>query len=642
MKNILGTPEDWKRLGFRCGIEVHHQIKTEKKLFCRCPAGPYSNEWHAEVLRHMRPTMSELGEYDGTALMEFKTKKEIIYRLHRDKVCTYEMDDNPPFQINEEAVDKALRIALTFKCKMVNELHVIRKQYLDGSIPAGFQRTCIIGVDGVLPLSNGKEVRIIQVGLEEDSCREISDNGHRIVFAVDRLGIPLIEVVTDKTFESPQEAAEGVQRIGRLLRATGYANRGIGAVRQDVNVSINGSTRVEIKGVPRIPRIPYLTAHEARRQESLLQIKDEMVRRGLSSGEFPIDEKKLEGNGISFHRPELKAAQMAGDTIRVIRLPESKGLLSWQLTGIRRFSDEFSGRVRVIACLDQKPNIFHTDVESAVLDDHDLKLINEFARCGKDDVAIVVWGPDLDTITAVKEIHIRWEEASQGVCNETRQALRDNTTDFERVLPGPDRMYPDTDSAPFEITREKIEAAEQFIPEYPWDREKRYLEMGLPEDISRNLAISHFADLFDNLLEEKAVAAIRAGEVLARIITALRRKGFDLTKISLEQWEDLLRGLGNGKIFREGLFDFLKNWSKKPTSGFTDMLGEYSIVPADENTIAERVSEAIQYAYENVQNDIEKRIKVAMGEAMQSLAGKCAGEMVYDRIRDNMINDISC
>ncbi|HEB84314.1 MAG TPA: Glu-tRNA(Gln) amidotransferase GatDE subunit E, partial [Bacteroidetes bacterium] len=177
MNSILADPGLWKQLGFRSGIEIHQQLDTRKKLFCHCPAGEYSTEWHAEVMRHMRPTMSELGEYDGTALMEFKTKKRIIYLLNRRTVCTYEMDDNPPFPINQEAVDKALTIALALGCKIVGELHVIRKQYLDGSITAGFQRTTIVGVDGELELSSGKRVPIIQLGLEEDACREVSDVG---------------------------------------------------------------------------------------------------------------------------------------------------------------------------------------------------------------------------------------------------------------------------------------------------------------------------------------------------------------------------------------------------------------------------------------------------------------------------------
>jgi glutamyl-tRNA(Gln) amidotransferase subunit E len=134
------TPADYDAVGFMSGLEVHQQLRTTSKLFCRCPAGRRVTRYDAEVLRHMRPTLSELGEYDGTALMEFKTKKEIVYRLERGTVCTYEMDDTPPFRIDEEAVRGAIEIAQLCNLNLVSELHVMRKQYLDGSIPTASSR----------------------------------------------------------------------------------------------------------------------------------------------------------------------------------------------------------------------------------------------------------------------------------------------------------------------------------------------------------------------------------------------------------------------------------------------------------------------------------------------------------------------
>lgn len=189
------TAVDYADLGLKAGLEIHQQLHTEKKLFCRCPAGKYNKEYDAEILRHMRPTLSELGEYDGTALMEFKTKKEIIYQINHESVCTYEMDDTPPFQINQEALDISLEIAMLLNYKLVSEIHIARKQYLDGSIPTGFQRTTIVGIDGWIPYKNRK-IGLIQLGLEEDSCREISDISHTRTYITDRLGMPLIETVT--------------------------------------------------------------------------------------------------------------------------------------------------------------------------------------------------------------------------------------------------------------------------------------------------------------------------------------------------------------------------------------------------------------------------------------------------------------
>jgi glutamyl-tRNA(Gln) amidotransferase subunit E len=213
--------EDYASVGFKSGLEIHQQLMTEKKLFCRCPAGRYSYKFDAEILRHMRPTLSELGEYDGTALMEFKTKKEIIYQIQRDTVCTYEMDDTPPFMINEEALDIALGIGMLYDCIMIDELHIARKQYLDGSIPTGFQRTTIVGVDGKIPFK-GREIRIVQLGLEEDACREVSDIGHRRTYLTDRLGMPLIETVTAPDMRTPQEVAEVAQLLRRIVRSTGH------------------------------------------------------------------------------------------------------------------------------------------------------------------------------------------------------------------------------------------------------------------------------------------------------------------------------------------------------------------------------------------------------------------------------------
>ncbi|MFP4019162.1 MAG: hypothetical protein ACLFUH_07925, partial [Bacteroidales bacterium] len=208
------SEKDYERIGFKSGLEVHQQLKTKEKLFCHCPAGIYhSNEnYDAEIIRHMRPTLSELGEYDGTALMEYKTRKEIIYRINNETACTYEIDDTPPFKMDQEALDIALEISLLSKLNIVGEVHITRKQYLDGSIPTGFQRTAIIGVEGEIPLKH-KKVRLIQLSLEEDSCREISDIRHTRIFKTDRLGMPLIETVTYPDMVTPHELQEAAEYI---------------------------------------------------------------------------------------------------------------------------------------------------------------------------------------------------------------------------------------------------------------------------------------------------------------------------------------------------------------------------------------------------------------------------------------------
>lgn len=530
--------DDVQKLGFKCGVEIHQQLLTKKKLFCRCPAGHYSKDHHAEVLRHMRPTLSEMGVYDGCALMEFKTKKEIVYLLNKDSVCTYEMDDTPPFPINQEALDIAIEIALLCGCSIVDEMHIARKQYLDGSIPTGFQRTAIVGINGRIPFE-GKEILVRQLSIEEESCREESDVGHTIRFRTDRLGMPLTEVVTEPCFETPEEAGRGVRHIGRLLRATGHVRCGIGAVRQDVNVSIAGSTRVEIKGVPRYQLIPALTCTEALRHKALLDIQIELRARGLTPENLVTHIRDITDDLRNTCSPMLKEALEKGHRIRGIKFKDLSGILNIPTQPGKMFSSELSGRVRVIACLDRIPNLFHTDNYPEYWRSHvDLRAVKFALGVHEKDVGIIVWGPDADTITAINEIRDRIIEAFSGVPNETRQALRGGLTDFERILPGADRMYPDTDHPPVRISRERVGQIRDKMPEPTYEIEKRFEKYGMPADVIGHLALSSHVKFVDRLHAEQFDMKM-VGRLLGQVARSLRRQGIEIDRLPETRWKEI-------------------------------------------------------------------------------------------------------
>jgi len=490
-----------KNLGFRCGLEIHQQLKTDEKLFCRCPAGYRNDSPDAEIVRHMRPTLSELGEYDGTALMEFKTKKRVIYQLYRDNMCTYEMDDTPPFVINKKALDIAIRLALMLHCAIVDELHVSRKQYLDGSIPTGFQRTAVVGVGGWVPYK-GRKIKLSHLCLEEDACREVSDCGHTITFKTDRLSMPLVEVITEPVLESPREAREVNELIGRMLKASGLVRRGIGSVRQDVNVSIEGGTRVEMKGIAKTSYVDKMTEIEALRQMHLLGIKDELKNRGLTRDSFSPIKKDVTSllKGIS-SSSLINHAIESGQKLGAVKLPGFGGLLRREIQPGRTFADEFSGRVRVIACLDQLPNIASSRMLAPQFGEAVNNALNAEFKATENDVIVLTWGPAMDVVTAMNEIIIRAEEAFDGVPNETRQHLGDYTTAFERILPGPNRMYPDTDSPPVVIPACTVAGFEQSLPKRAWDFEMKWEKLGVPEAIAQKAVVSPLLELFDRLIE---------------------------------------------------------------------------------------------------------------------------------------------
>lgn len=496
------TQDDYRRIGFKSGLEVHQQLDTESKLFCRCPAGIYhdDDDYDAEVIRHMRPTLSELGEYDGTALMEFKTRKEIVYRINNDNACTYEVDDTPPFPIDRKALDIALEISLLCKLNIVGEVHITRKQYLDGSIPTGFQRSAILGVEGEIEFSN-KKVRIIQLSIEEDSCREISDIGHRRIYKTDRLGMPLIETVTYPDTLTPWELAEAAEYIRFLNRSTGKVRTGIGSGREDVNVSCEGGSRVEVKGVSHNSWIPRLSHNEAFRQWALLSIREKLNGRVKNSSEWRIYSKEISPSDISLLFSPVKKAFDKGMKVFAIKLPACHSVLSHFTQPGKIFADEISDRLKVIACI-EKPNMTHSEELEPVLTGKQWKKIYDFTDACEEDAMILLWGPPDDIPTALETVEERIQLAFKGVPNETRKSFPDGTTIFERVLPGKDRMYPDTDSAPIPLHDDKIEMIRSGLPEPVSDRISKMKEWDIPQDTYKYILSKNLYPLIVSISED--------------------------------------------------------------------------------------------------------------------------------------------
>lgn len=500
---LRATQADYDRIGFMSGLEVHQQLLTERKLFCRCPAGIYQQEddYDAEIVRHMRPTLSELGEYDGTALMEFKTRKEIIYRIKSRTACTYEVDDTPPFPLNRQALDIAIRISLLFKLKIVGEVHITRKQYLDGSIPTGFQRTAIIGVEGEIPLGEQRKVRLIQLSLEEDSCREVSDVGHVRIFRTDRLGMPLIETVTYPDMRHPEEVRQACDYIRFVCRSTGQVRTGIGAARQDVNVSCRGGTRAEIKGVSHTKWIPELTHNECFRQWALLNIKNLLSQRLPEPEPWRPVSVRVRVMTWDLKSPILRQKRDQGLTIMAVNLPHFRGLLSHFTQPGQCFGDEIEGRLKVIACL-ERPNMTHSEALEPVIETADWQRIKQELQAGQGDAQVVFWGPEDDMKTALETVEERCRLAFSGVPNETRKPLEDGTTVFERVLPGADRMYPDTDSKPIPLEEAHIASLGQGLPVEVIERYRTLRRWGVPGDCDTYLLKKNLVPLVERIAAE--------------------------------------------------------------------------------------------------------------------------------------------
>ena len=635
---------DYAEVGLKVGLEVHQQLLTDHKMFCNCPAGLYTRSHDGVVLRHMRPTLSELGEYDGTALMEFKTRKNIVYLLHRSNVCTYEMDDTPPFLVNQQAIDIAIEQCLMLGCDIVDEVHIARKQYLDGSIPTGFQRTAIVGVGGSLPF-RGRRLGVIQVSVEEDSCREVSDRGHAVVWRTDRLGMPLIETVTEPTLHTPDEVAAAILLIGRVCRSTGHVRTGMGASRQDVNVSVRGGRRVEIKGVCRAAFAAELVHSEAVRQVELLRLQSELVRRGFTRPETIGTEHRdvtafFAASRLPLLRRETWERFLAdedrrpgmerGDgpfTVRAVRLPGLAETLTQPCQPDSTFAEEIAGRLRVIATLDQPPIFLHAeDWPDYAGSRQELRRLRHELHCGADDALAVVWGAQADTVTAAQEIRLRFADATGGVPHETRQPLPDGTTSFERILPGPERMYPDTDSPPQRITRERVEGLRLALPEPPWEREARYRGAGVSEATAHYLIRRGGARLVDRVVADARADLRRACFFFGEELKGLRRAGVAVDAIPAGSWCELFRRVGDRPVLWEARQQLVRHLAAEPGADLARLVAELAQEPEGWRR---RWSDAARQAGRDA--DQERRaagLRWLIGRAMQELRGKVPARRV--------------
>ncbi|MFO7891907.1 MAG: Glu-tRNA(Gln) amidotransferase subunit GatE [bacterium] len=617
-------------LGFKSGLEIHQQITTEKKLFCNCPAGIYhdKNDYDAEVVRHMRPTLSELGEYDGTALMEFKTRKNIYYHINNKTACTYEIDDTPPFLVNKEALQIAIRIALLLKLNIVGEYHITRKQYLDGSIPTGFQRTGLVGIEGEIPVSS-KKVRVIQLGLEEDACREVSDTGHDRVYVTDRLGMPLVEVVTYPDMETPDEVAEAANYIRYLTRSTGMVNTGIGAAREDVNVSITGGTRVEIKGVAHIKLIPELTHNEAFRQKALLEIKNRLNQRIKSEDDWKINYAEINSLLANTDSPEIRDILEQEYTIMAVNIPDFKTMLSFFTSPGRMFADEISDRIEVIACI-PKPNMTHSESLEPLLSENEWDNIHSELKSTSEDAQIVFWGPLEDIKTGIETIEERCRLVFQGVPNETRKSMPDGTTVFERVLPGPDRMYPDTDSAPIPITEAMIKKARENLPEEVHTCKEKMKKWNIPPDcfhyILRNNLFSLLEKIIDNTDFPPSFVGSMIGHYIKHYDKKLRKQYDNFEQII----EKLFIAVYKKKLDREILKELIKAAAADPLDSIDNLLQTIGYTNRNKKEIFSEIQNLKEkFRKISKRNNLRTEVEWIMGQ----LREKALGNMSLSELR---------
>ncbi len=626
---------DYEKIGLKVGLEIHQQLNTSTKLFCNCKPELFKEKPEITFLRRLRPTQSELGQIDPAAYFEFQKGVKILYEANVKSSCLVEMDEEPPHPLNMEAVEIALTAALMMKAKPVDEIHVMRKTVIDGSNTTGFQRTCVIALNGEVKVRE-KKVPIQHVSLEEDAARKIGEEeGNIIRYRIDRLGIPLVEVATAPVINLPKEAEEVALAIGRILRATGKVKRGLGTIRQDLNISIKNGALTEIKGVQELELLPLVVEYEVQRQLNLLKISKELRENGVK--EEAIKEEFFVVTNV-FKQTKCKVIRKALDRsqqVFAVKLPKFKGFLKWELVPNFRLGTEMADRARFWG---RVGGIFHTDELPAYgITAEEVEELREAVKAGEQDAIVFVADNPENAQDALKAVVERAREAIKGVPEETRAANPDGITHYMRPRPGAARMYPETDIPPTQITRNYIKQISSHLPELPEQKLQRLMkEYALNQKLARQILDSDYGELFETIIKESGVSPTTVAAFLTETLKALKRDGVQVNKVSEDQTREIFKSVSAGELTKEAIPDVVIWLSEHKDKNVQEAINDLGLKVISESELKTFVEKVIVDNKRLIQERGEGSFGILMGVIMRSFRGRVDAALVSKVLKETL------
>jgi glutamyl-tRNA(Gln) amidotransferase subunit E len=636
---MTGSEEkfDYQALGLKVGLEIHQQLDTSHKLFCSCPTDLTEAEKGDEFPRWLRPTRSETGEVDVAALFEYRKGRKYSYQAPSGHYCLVEADEEPPHPINREAIVIALAVAKALGSTIVDEVHVMRKIVIDGSNTSGFQRTAIVALGGRITV-NGKDYGIQTIVVEEDAARKVGERGQVVDYRLDRLGVPLIEIATAPDMHTPQEAKDVALAIGMLLRMTGAVKRGLGTIRQDLNVSIVGGAKTEIKGVQELDLIDRIVEYEVMRQVNLLRIRDEMRARGIT--ERDLDQEPVDVTDL-FRGTKSKVIARAlesGGKVLAVRLPRMKGLLGTYVQPGRRFGTEIADYVRFWSDVQ---GLFHSDELPAYgITAEEVQAVYRAlgADPAQDAFAMVAERPER-ALKAISVILERVRQALQGVPEETRAANEDGTTRYMRPRPGRERMYPETDIPHLLVTPDLLAEAEKLVPEPAEVKVRRFVERyGMSRELAEKAVADPRLPLIEELIERygASLSPTLIASLIVVTMKGLRSKGVNVDSISEDKIEGLVRLLAEGRVAKEAAEAILAKMAEDPRLGPEEAAKALGLTRLSEEEVRRVIDEVVKENLELVRQKGEASFSPLMGRAMERLRGKADGKLVAELLRSRI------
>jgi len=626
------------KIGLLVGLEIHQQLATGAKLFCRCKPIE-SDEYTIKFSRKLRITSSELGEFDPSAIFEKSKEKTILYSRNPESSCLVEQDDEPPHDLDHNAKETVLIMSSALKSNIFNEIYVMRKLVIDGSNTSGFQRTMLVSTGGSLEV-NGKKIGVQSICLEEDAAKLLQDSKETREYSLDRLGIPLVEIALDPVSGTPQEIKDIALTLGRMLRATKRVGRGIGSIRQDVNVSIEGGGAViEVKGVQKLDQLEKVIEYEAKRQHGLKIISEKL--RTLKTEKIVVDHdiKNVSDIFKSCKSKIIQKSLSEGSSIKAMKIKGFAGMFGWEPYPGIRLGKQLGELVRFFGL----GGLFHSDeLPNYGIEEPEIQQIRNMLNTGSNDAFIIVAGNEKKLDTVIESIIKRIEDAKNGIPAETRAATITGETVFLRPRPGSSRMYPETDIPPIIVNNTEIEQAKNKIPK-SWEENLLALQKQyeLNQQLSAQIFDSEYLDLFETICKNKKVSPNFVASTLCGTITNLERRGMDSGLLKTADILEAFDLVTEGKIAKESLEMIFESIMSRKSKTISEAIKSNALNTIEDVELHKILDELIESNLKIIKEQGLRSMGPLMGLAMKTLRGKVDGQKLNQLLENKIKIKIS-
>jgi len=557
-------------------------------------------------------------------LFESSKSKTIIYYANQNSSCLVEKDDEPPHDLDVNAKKTALLISSALNSEIFSEIHVMRKTVIDGSNTSGFQRTMLVAQGGQIMVDE-KKVGVQSICLEEDAGKLIKDENNQRFFSLDRLGVPLVEIALEPVSGDPAFVRKIALTLGRLLRVSKKVARGIGTIRQDVNVSIDGGGVVEIKGVQQLEQLEKIIEYEAKRQYGLKLISEKIN----SLGTYDVDENDvftISSLLANCNSKIIKKSLENENKIKAIRVKKFSGVFGFEPFSGIRLGKEIGQLVRFFGI----GGVFHSDeLPNYGIENDDIQKVRKHLELEQQDAFLIIAGKDPTLDFAVTSIINRIKNAKNGPLAETRAATPTNETIFLRPRPGASRMYPETDIPTIRVSNNELDYASSMIPK-SWDETILQIQnkYKINQQLSEQIFDSEYFELFEKICNNDEASPNFVASVLCSTITNLQRNNFDASLLKDKEIFDVFDLLNENKISKESIEIIFKQIMSGKAISVSEAIQNASIKNLTEEELSEILDKIIEDNLDKIEQDGMRSISSLMGLAMKQVRGQVSGNLV--------------